>query len=168
MLYITHDRGEAMGLADRIAVMTAGRFLQVAPPRLIYREPGSAAVAGMVGEGGTVAARMMGRTQDGRAPVSLLGYGATVRAPADRAPGAVTLVLRPEDLRLAERGETGFAAILKRTLYQGGRLDLEIAPVGQEGSPLWLSLPAAAAEPAPGTELRVRIADGWVLPAPAP
>lgn len=39
MIYITHDQSEAMALADRIAVMDAGRLVQVARPEMLYREP---------------------------------------------------------------------------------------------------------------------------------
>ena len=45
MLYVTHDQAEAMALADRIAVLEAGRLLQFADPRTLYREPDNAAVA---------------------------------------------------------------------------------------------------------------------------
>ena len=48
-LYITHDQREAMALADRIAVMEAGRFLQVADPVDLYERPDSEAVARFIG-----------------------------------------------------------------------------------------------------------------------
>jgi multiple sugar transport system ATP-binding protein len=48
-LYVTHDQTEAMGLADRIAVMQAGRMVQVGTPLEIYREPSSMFVGGFVG-----------------------------------------------------------------------------------------------------------------------
>ena len=39
LIYVTHDQAEAMALADRVAVMDAGRVEQVASPRTLYREP---------------------------------------------------------------------------------------------------------------------------------
>ena len=46
---VTHDQGEALSLADQVAVMRAGRFLQVSPPAEIYLRPASPEVAGFVG-----------------------------------------------------------------------------------------------------------------------
>ncbi len=48
-LYVTHDQGEAMAMADRVAVMQGGRVLQVAPPQELYDEPASLEVARFVG-----------------------------------------------------------------------------------------------------------------------
>jgi multiple sugar transport system ATP-binding protein len=48
-LYVTHDQTEAMGLADRIAIMHAGRLEQIASPLEIYRKPGSMFVGGFIG-----------------------------------------------------------------------------------------------------------------------
>ncbi|MBM4265616.1 MAG: sn-glycerol-3-phosphate ABC transporter ATP-binding protein UgpC [Deltaproteobacteria bacterium] len=49
MLYVTHDQTEAMTLGDRVAVLRAGRVLQVAPPRELYDRPAEAFVAGFIG-----------------------------------------------------------------------------------------------------------------------
>lgn len=48
-LYVTHDQMEAMGLADRIAVMHAGRVRQLGTPQEIYDEPADTFVAGFLG-----------------------------------------------------------------------------------------------------------------------
>jgi ABC-type Fe3+/spermidine/putrescine transport system ATPase subunit len=49
-LMVTHDQDEAMGLADRMAVMREGRIVQVGTPRQIYAAPADRFVAGFVGE----------------------------------------------------------------------------------------------------------------------
>jgi multiple sugar transport system ATP-binding protein len=48
-LYVTHDHVEAMTLADRIAVMRAGKILQVATPREIYEKPSTSFVGSFLG-----------------------------------------------------------------------------------------------------------------------
>jgi ABC-type Fe3+/spermidine/putrescine transport system ATPase subunit len=48
-VYVTHDREEALTLADRIAVIDAGRVVQYGPPEEIYHRPASAFVAGFMG-----------------------------------------------------------------------------------------------------------------------
>ena len=48
-VYVTHDREEALTLADRIAVLDAGRVVQYAAPEDIFHRPASAFVAGFMG-----------------------------------------------------------------------------------------------------------------------
>ena len=48
-VYVTHDQTEAMGLADRIAVLHAGRIVQIDRPTEIYAHPATMFVGGFVG-----------------------------------------------------------------------------------------------------------------------
>ncbi|RYF47768.1 MAG: ABC transporter ATP-binding protein, partial [Comamonadaceae bacterium] len=48
-IYVTHDQGEALALADRIAIMQRGRISQLAAPVDIYRSPASASIAEFLG-----------------------------------------------------------------------------------------------------------------------
>jgi len=48
-LYVTHDQVEAMSLADRIAVMNAGRLVQYDTPMKVYQEPADTFVGGFIG-----------------------------------------------------------------------------------------------------------------------
>src|SRR5947207_10997249 len=48
-VYVTHDREEALTLADRIAVIDAGRVVQFGTPEEIFQRPTSAFVAGFMG-----------------------------------------------------------------------------------------------------------------------
>ncbi|MEN6311990.1 MAG: ABC transporter ATP-binding protein [Acidobacteriota bacterium] len=50
IIYVTHDQMEGMALADRIAVMNAGRLQQIDTPDAIYSQPKNTFVAGFVGE----------------------------------------------------------------------------------------------------------------------
>ena len=62
-VYVTHDREEALTLADRIAVLDAGRVVQYGPPEQIFHEPASAFVAGFMGADNAIA---LTRASDGR------------------------------------------------------------------------------------------------------
>src|SRR3954454_9457921 len=72
-IYVTHDQSEALALSSRIAVMNAGRIVQIGKPREIYERPNCQFVADFIGVTnfvpGTVAARADGRyrvrTSDG-------------------------------------------------------------------------------------------------------
>ena len=48
-VYVTHDQTEAMGLADRIALLHAGRIVQIDQPSVLYRHPATRFVGGFVG-----------------------------------------------------------------------------------------------------------------------
>ncbi|MFZ4650533.1 MAG: ABC transporter ATP-binding protein, partial [Rubrivivax sp.] len=49
MIYVTHDQVEAMTLADRIVVLSAGRVEQVGSPLELYEHPCNLFVAGFIG-----------------------------------------------------------------------------------------------------------------------
>ncbi|WP_448536442.1 ABC transporter ATP-binding protein [Pseudothermotoga sp.] len=57
-LYVTHDQEEALSIADRIAVMSNGKILQVGEPREIYRRPVNLFVADFVGVNCVVRAKL--------------------------------------------------------------------------------------------------------------
>jgi iron(III) transport system ATP-binding protein len=59
-IYVTHDQKEALAIADRIAVMQAGRILQIGTPTEVYRRPRSRAVATFIGETNLFEARVLG------------------------------------------------------------------------------------------------------------
>ncbi|MEP2717898.1 ABC transporter ATP-binding protein [Pseudophaeobacter sp.] len=49
-IFVTHDQTEALAIADRVAVMQAGRIEQIGAPELLYRQPASRFVAEFVGD----------------------------------------------------------------------------------------------------------------------
>ncbi len=50
MIYVTHDQKEALSMAQRMAVLDAGRVVQVGDPQTVYNRPNSVFVAGFIGE----------------------------------------------------------------------------------------------------------------------
>ena len=49
-LFVTHDQGEALALADKVAVLRRGRLEQFGTPEDLWREPASAFVASFIGD----------------------------------------------------------------------------------------------------------------------
>jgi iron(III) transport system ATP-binding protein len=91
-LLVTHDAEEAMFMGDRIALMRAGRVLQVGPPEALYFDPADRYVATFLGE----VNRLPGRVSGGLAQTAIGALPA-----GDAADGALVEVLvRPEGLRL--------------------------------------------------------------------
>ena len=101
-LLVTHDQGEALSLADQVAVMAEGRFLQVGSPLSVYLEPADAAVATFLGH----AALVRGVTNGGGTASSLLGP-LPLKGLHDA--GELLLAIRPEQLEVtrpdADRGD---------------------------------------------------------------
>lgn len=51
MLYVTHDRAEALSMADRIAVLTDGKIIQLGTPEAVWENPLTPDVAQLLGKG---------------------------------------------------------------------------------------------------------------------
>ena len=106
MVYVTHDQVEAMTMADRIAVLSAGRLEQVGAPLELYRRPRNIFVAGFIGSPKmNFLPTAVQRLAPGGVHVALPG-GGTVLVPVSGAGLALgqplTLGLRPEHLGLGE------------------------------------------------------------------
>ena len=54
-IFVTHDQGEALSMANRVAVFNEGRVMQVGTPEEIYRRPQSRFVADFVGSSNVLA-----------------------------------------------------------------------------------------------------------------
>ncbi|MEZ5383580.1 MAG: ABC transporter ATP-binding protein [Microthrixaceae bacterium] len=110
-VHVTHDQEEALTMADRMAVMNAGRVEQIGTPAEIYERPASVFVAGFIGQAnlwpGT--ADSLG---DGHAQVTTLAsrVGARCFSPNVR-PGKVVVMVRPERLAVATERPDGVSAV---------------------------------------------------------
>src|SRR3954470_7796431 len=114
-LYVTHDQAEAMALADRVAIMRAGRLQQVDEPRALYDHPATLFVATFVGSPpmnlwhirlAEEQGRVVLDCGDQRLPVpdSVLAQRPGLRS---RVGDHVVLGLRPEMLRTCRPGDAG-------------------------------------------------------------
>lgn len=116
-LFVTHDQSEALAIADRVAVLNAGRLEQVAPPQEVYASPANAFVAAFVGVVNRLAA-----VPDGRGRVRVLG--ASAELDGDAAAGSV--IVRPEALTVGGEGPGEAGTVVTRT-FLGGVTRLVIA-----------------------------------------
>ena len=101
VVLVTHDRGEAQALGDQVAVVLAGRLLQVDPAAQVFRAPVSEEVARFVGVETLLECRVQAMT-DGVAILEAGEQTIEVAQPAE--PGEwVRLCVRPEDVTLTGR-----------------------------------------------------------------
>ncbi len=115
-LLVTHDRADAMAIADRVAVMDAGAIIEVATPRALYFEPGARAAAGYGGDAQFLPGDGLG--DEAHSPLGTIPLARPYR-------GACDLLVRPEWLRIRPGGAP--ARVLARR-FEGAisRLDLEV------------------------------------------
>jgi len=125
-VYVTHDQEEALSMADRLAVMQAGRLAQIGPPLEVYRRPVNRLVAGFIGETNILPVRILHVDRgSGTARVASAAGELTARlGPPDWLPSAgatVWLSIRPEGLRLSPSAEAvnAFPGELTDAVYLG-------------------------------------------------
>jgi ABC-type Fe3+/spermidine/putrescine transport system ATPase subunit len=135
-IHVTHDREEAMVLADRIVVLNDGRIEQEGTPEEVYHRPASPFVASFMGADNTIrlkiqdsgpdsvtaafadgAARSTARLPRGKGGVHLVGTGADGEADA---------YFRGEAVRLAPAGDAmpdqslSLPGTIEQMAYPGG------------------------------------------------
>jgi multiple sugar transport system ATP-binding protein len=118
-VYVTHDQGEAMSLADRIVVMRDGKIQQIGAPNEIYGKPRNVFVASFLGS--PQINLIEGRLQDGPGGANFLRGDLKLRLDrpdlAGQSGREVWLGVRPEDLRIMPGGD--FAAAVELVSPQG-------------------------------------------------
>ena len=156
-LFVTHDQEEALSMADRVAVMRAGRLEQCAAPAELYDRPATAFVAEFVG----TMNHLPGLMQDG-ATVEVAGTRLPVDGEHPAAGTKVKVLLRPEALEVttAVEGTADAAGIVRIATFLGSttRLTLQLA----DGTEVKSDLPShRAAEFPAGTSVAL-------VPSPRP
>jgi putative spermidine/putrescine transport system ATP-binding protein len=112
---VTHDQEEALGISDRIGVMSKGHLEQLGTPIQIYREPSSAFVARFVGSMNELPAEVVGRDS-----VRVGNVTVVAGRPHGHLDGAaVNLLVRPEQLYLADGDGGGLPGTVVSTTFQG-------------------------------------------------
>ncbi len=153
-ILVTHDQAEALSFADQVAVMRAGRLVQVGSPQDVYQRPADPAAALFMGD----ALVMSGICADGRIDCMI----GSVRCDASVRSGAVQLMLRPEQIDIApleeqasidssgfSDGADGQLAVLLENDFGGSECELLLQLLGG---------------PAKGERLRLRMHSDRIPP----
>jgi ABC-type Fe3+/spermidine/putrescine transport system ATPase subunit len=155
-IFVTHDQTEAFALADRIAVMNAGRVEQVDPPDILYQHPANPTVARFLGFEnliqGTIETERSIQTPLGKLHLPASGY-----SPGQR----LTVVLRPEAARMIvdedqlQRPAAVISGIVQERLFQGYYYHLRLST--GTGLGLTFHLPHEPVPPACGQPIRLAL-----------
>jgi spermidine/putrescine ABC transporter ATP-binding subunit len=121
-VFVTHDQTEALGLSDRIAVMSRGRIEQLGAPREIYERPASRFVADFIGASTVLRCRVIADN------LVAVAHGLTIKVAAGSGLPVgeeVEIAIRPERVRLAAGpGEGTAEARIEGLVYQGSMTEV--------------------------------------------
>jgi inositol-phosphate transport system ATP-binding protein len=151
-IYVTHDQAEAMTMADRVAVLNAGKVESFLSPDDTYTRPPTRFVAGFVGNPPMEFFDVEVTSEDGA--FHAMRAGMNVPVAADRGAkaigGTVTLGIRPEDIKVGI-GDTRGEVVAVEPLGREDLVDIEVEGI------LIRALAGAGARPKIGERVGIRI-----------
>jgi ABC-type Fe3+/spermidine/putrescine transport system ATPase subunit len=136
-VYVTHDREEALTLADRIAVIDAGRIIQIGAPEEIFHRPESAFVAGFMGADNALD---LIRTAGGALAAAVAGTPAAERLRAHFRSDAATLASEASG---HAADALVLAGVVAQSVYVGHGYRYRVRTDGAE---VWVQAPERVAE----------------------
>jgi iron(III) transport system ATP-binding protein len=128
VVYATHDAAEALALADRVALISRGRLLQVGRPWQVYAEPVDVTAARLTGPASVIAARV-GLLGDGLLSIEIGDAATTATGTGPATPDVLDheLLLRPEWTRRSGP----FTGRIDAIWFRGPHTDYEVSsPAG--------------------------------------
>jgi iron(III) transport system ATP-binding protein len=159
LVYVTHDQTEAMALADKIAVMKAGKLVQWGAPETLYSQPRTPWVAGFIGQGSQlkVAAGKPGKLLESAALMRGLNAIETERTQA--------VLVRPEHIQISTTPSSStapphsqLAAQVESVIFRGERYELSLRlPTGETLLAYHHSAPDL------GSQVAISLQQGWCL-----
>ncbi|QIX62813.1 ABC transporter ATP-binding protein [Hymenobacter sp. BT18] len=138
-LLVSHDPQDTLSWADELLVLEKGVLVQQAAPETIYRQPVSAYVAGLFGE------------------YSLLSAAASRRLTGDPGRRNRRLLVRPEQLQLAE---VGTPALVQEVRFYGSYYEAQLTLAGQ---PVRLRTPQAGLQAGQTVSVALAAGAAWYV-----
>lgn len=151
-IFVTHDQEEAMAIADRVGIMSAGKLEQCASPAEVYINPINVSVAKFVGAMNSVPGRLTGAGQ-----AEVLGQSVSVRGAAKDSNNARVL-LRPEQLTLSHSSGNSVSTATVTSLAFLGPLTRVSVRTNADQAAMFVALPSADATAfSVGTQVDIKI-----------
>lgn len=130
MIYVTHDQVEAMTLANKIVVLSAGRIEQVGAPLELYHHPANKFVAGFIGSPKMNFLSVSAQRQPDGLHVSLEGSSKTVAFDGDT---ATSMGIRPEHMSIDGTGDWTLTGRVSVVEHLGDQAMLYMDIDGEDG-----------------------------------
>ncbi len=150
VLVVTHDAEEAMFMADELALMIDGRFIQSGSPDQVYLHPNSLDAARLLGEVNS----WTGSVSDGK----LSSPFGTIDAPQKRDGDKATILARPEAIRATLNSDSRFEVIESHLL--GAHLSLKIK---SDSGEVWQAVMPINKHLAPGSKVNLDLDDHLMI-----
>ncbi|MFQ5903645.1 MAG: ABC transporter ATP-binding protein [Candidatus Binatia bacterium] len=134
-IYVTHDQAEALSMSDQVALLRAGKIVQLGTPRDLYERPRDIFTTSFIGTTNQLPGSIerlaeagpLGSVRvNGRELNCLIGEGC-------REKDNVIVCVRPEDIEVkvaTEVSEDGWKGIVRQVVYFGDGLNCEIESAG--------------------------------------
>ena len=164
-VYVTHDQKEALSLADRMAVMRAGRIEQLGEPRAVYRAPANRFVADFIGETNWLRASVR---ENGSGEVLLETEAGTFRAASPQTWEVgrdVWLGFRPEAVAVGTAEINSFPTTIRQVSYLGEIEQYELAVSPNQVIKAFEQNPLELRQAGTPLTVHVRTRDCLVMPA---
>jgi iron(III) transport system ATP-binding protein len=129
IIYVTHDQGEALAMADRIVVMNNGRIEQIGTPESIYNNPQSVFVATFVGKSNLIKGEWIG--EDRFIPAEFPNVSWKDIGISKEIKSQNLYPVRPEQWKLGEAEQEEMTGIIQFAQFQGNEIHYSVQ-VGEE------------------------------------
>jgi len=106
-IMVSHDAPDLMSWSDQIILMQGGHIIQEGDPRQLYLHPKNTYAAGLLGDYNVV-----GKEWNGKNEIEL--------------DPSIVHIVRPEHVRISDKGASSMAGFIKRISFHGSHLDIEI------------------------------------------
>ncbi|MGX8708918.1 MAG: ABC transporter ATP-binding protein [bacterium] len=125
-IYVTHDQEEALAISDRIAIINAGRIMQIDTPSTIYKQPQNSFVAGFIGTSNFMEGQIEQLDPDKIARVRLdAGFEFSVKLKKGLE-GRIRASVRPEQFLMDDGNEAGISGEIQMYTFLGDFASYEV------------------------------------------
>lgn len=120
-LFVTHDQGEAMSLADRLVVINEGRVAAIGEPRTLYQSPPNRFVGSFLGRSNTLEATALDDE-----PSTIEVAETRIECPEHPERAQPVVHIRPEAIAVDSTGEITFSGHVRAVSDHGSHYDIEM------------------------------------------